>query len=49
MTDKTIWGIHMPLELGLGPVGSAYVAIGWENMGIYTPCIRRTNGVYNGV
>ncbi len=33
MTDKAIWGIHMPLELGLGPVSSAYVAIGWENMG----------------
>lgn len=33
MTNKAIWGIHMPLELGLGPVSAAYVAIGWENMG----------------
>lgn len=33
MTEKTIWGIHMPLELGLNPVSGSYVAIGWENMG----------------
>lgn len=33
MADKTIWGIHMPLELGLGPVSAAYIAIGWPNMG----------------
>ncbi len=33
MSEKIIWGIHMPFELGLGPVSSAYIAIGWENMG----------------
>jgi restriction system protein len=32
MTEKAIWGIHMPLELGLAPVGANYVAIGWPNM-----------------
>lgn len=33
MTEKTIWGIHMPREHGLHPVENGYVAIGWHRLG----------------
>lgn len=33
MSDKTIWGIHMPREHGSAPVEQGFVAIGWPAMG----------------
>ncbi len=36
MSEKIIWGIHMPHKLGLNPISGSYVAIGWDNMGDLT-------------
>ena len=33
MTDKTMWGIHMPLELGLRPKEQSFIAIDWSELG----------------
>ena len=33
MTERTIWGVHMPRELGSAPVDEGFVAIGWSAMG----------------
>jgi restriction system protein len=33
MSERRIWGIHMPREHGLVPVHDGYVAIGWPEMG----------------
>lgn len=31
--DKPMWGIHMPLSLGMSPVQDGFIAIGWPDVG----------------
>ena len=33
MSERTIWGVHMPRELGTSPVEQGFVAIGWPDLG----------------
>ena len=45
MADKTIWGIHMAREHGSLPIDKGYVAIGWREMGDFSP-IKHTRDAY---
>lgn len=33
MSERVIWGVHMPFDQGLRPIEKGYVAIGWEDLG----------------
>ncbi len=33
MKERTVWGIHMGVEVGSAPIDEGFVAIGWADMG----------------